>query len=61
VLLSLPFASAASTPISLWVGRITPARALGAITLQLAWFVALGVAAKYAWRRVERRVVVQGG
>jgi ABC-type uncharacterized transport system permease subunit len=61
ILLVLPFAAAASTPVSLYVGRIAPGDAAVAIALQIFWLVVLGAIAQLAWRRAERRVVVQGG
>jgi viologen exporter family transport system permease protein len=60
-LLALPFAAAASTPVSLYVGRIASSQALLAIALQLFWLAVLALVGRLAWRRAERRVVVQGG
>lgn len=60
-LLWSPFAAAVSTPASIYVGRIAPERAAFAIAVQVDWVLAMCVAALGLWKRVERRVVVQGG
>jgi ABC-2 type transport system permease protein len=60
-LLWSPFAAAVSTPASIYVGRIAPERAAFAIAVQVAWVLAMCVAALGLWKGVERRVVVQGG
>jgi ABC-2 type transport system permease protein len=56
-----PFPSAASTPISLYIGRIPAADAGVALLIQAGWLVALTAFTALLWRRVEDRVVVQGG
>ena len=56
-----PFPAAASTPISLYVGRIPPTEILPALLQQAAWLVALVGLALLLWRKAEERVVVQGG
>lgn len=57
----LPFQAQAFIPLSLYMGRITGGEAGAALTLQLGWVLALGLAARLVWRRAMRRVVVQGG
>lgn len=56
-----PFPATAAAPISLYLGRVEPAAALGTLAFQAAWVVVLAVVATLVWRRAQRRVVVQGG
>ena len=56
-----PFAAATSTPVSVYVGRIPPDAALGALALQAAWLVILLGLAGLLWGRARDRVIVQGG
>jgi ABC-2 type transport system permease protein len=61
ILLALPFAAAASTPLSLYVGRIPVDHAPIAVASQAVWLVVLAVALRGLWRVAQRRVIVQGG
>jgi ABC-2 type transport system permease protein len=56
-----PFAAATSTPVSVYVGRISPDAAFAALALQAAWLVILLGLAGLLWRRARDRVIVQGG
>jgi len=61
ILLVLPFASATSTPLSLYVGRIPVQHAPFAVAGQLVWLVILAALLRLMWRAASDRVVVQGG
>lgn len=57
----LPFQAMASTPLSLYVGRLSLRGAVPDMALQAFWLFALVVLAYLVWMAAERRVVVQGG
>jgi ABC-type uncharacterized transport system permease subunit len=57
----LPFQSIYFIPMSIYVGTLAGADALRAIGLQVVWAALLAVFARWAWTRVHRRLVVQGG
>lgn len=61
VLFLLPFAAMFSTPLLIYVGQIPPAGYAGALGVQAAWVVVLGVLSTVLWRAGARRIVVQGG
>jgi ABC-2 type transport system permease protein len=61
ICLVLPFASITQTPGDVFVGRIEGAAVVGPLALQVAWAVALLVAAHLMTLLATRRVVVQGG
>ncbi len=61
VLAWTPFAAAASTPVSLYIGRIPADAAVPALLLQAGWLVVLLGLAELLWQRARDRVVVQGG
>jgi len=57
----LPFRGLIDTPIQLYVGRMPPGEALGAVAHQLAWTVACVLLGRALLARGKRRLVVQGG
>lgn len=57
----LPFQSVYYIPMSIYVGTLEGAGALRAIGLQVLWAALLMVLSRWAWMRVHRRLVVQGG
>jgi viologen exporter family transport system permease protein len=61
ICLALPFASITQTPADLFVGRLEGAAVLGPLSLQVAWAIALLLAAQLATTAATRRVIVQGG
>lgn len=61
VLRLLPFAAAADTPFSLYVGAIPPREAAGAIALQLAWAAGMITAGRLLLARRLKTVIIQGG
>jgi len=58
---ALPFASMIQVPIDVFLGRHSGAGLAGALTLQLAWAVALLAIGRFVLSVATRRVVVQGG
>jgi len=61
VVLSLPFAAVYSTPLLIYIGRITPAEYSSALLSQVAWLAVFAVLSIIIWRAAQRRLVVQGG
>jgi ABC-2 type transport system permease protein len=61
LLLALPFASITQTPADIFVERVQGAEMLGVLAEQLAWAVAMLVAAQLLTTLATRRVVIQGG
>jgi len=61
IVLMLPFAAIYSTPLLIYIGRITPAQYEDALLAQVAWLVVFGVLSLIIWRAAQRRLVVQGG
>jgi ABC-2 type transport system permease protein len=57
----LPFQAMASTPLSLYVGRLPASAAAGALALQALWCLVLAALARLLFAVAERRVVVHGG
>jgi ABC-2 type transport system permease protein len=57
----LPFQAIYFTPMSIYVGTLSGEAALRAMGLQAAWATVLAAAARWAWLRLHRRLVVQGG
>jgi ABC-2 type transport system permease protein len=57
----LPFKGIYYVPISIYIGTFSGASALEAIGFQLAWSVGLALFARWAWGRVQTRLIVQGG
>lgn len=60
-IVALPFAAMYSTPLLIYIGKITPDHYARAMGLQVFWIVALAIVATIIWRAGARRVVVQGG
>ena len=56
-----PFAAMFSTPLSIYVGTISPTQYAQALGLQALWVAAFGAVAWVVWRAGTRRIVVQGG
>lgn len=57
----LPFASTLNAPLSLYVGRLGPAQAIGQLVTQIAWATGLWLCNRALWRRAASRVASQGG
>jgi ABC-2 type transport system permease protein len=60
ILSALPFQAIFYLPMSLYIGVYegNPVRAIGA---QLAWVVALFLASRLFWARLQQRITIQGG
>ncbi|MBV8683944.1 MAG: hypothetical protein JO111_13800 [Caulobacteraceae bacterium] len=56
-----PFAGLIDTPFRVWNGELAGLNAVGAIGLQLAWTLVLGILGRCAVESVMSRVQVQGG
>jgi ABC-2 type transport system permease protein len=61
VLYALPFGSIQSTPFLIYVGHLEASAGMGAIALQAAWLLALGIIGRLMMRHALKKVVVQGG
>lgn len=59
--LYLPFRHIAHTPAALYLGRFSGTEALSALAIQGLWTVVLYGAAHLFWRRMMRKLVIQGG
>ena len=57
----LPFQTQAFLPVSIYLGQLQGADALGAVGVQAVWVALLAGLAGFGWRRAMYRVVVQGG
>ena len=57
----LPFQTQAHIPLSIYLGQLDGADALGGLLVQLVWAVVLYVLAQLVWSQAMRKVVVQGG
>lgn len=56
-----PLRGIASTPVGIYLGQYEGGRLLLILGVQLAWVVALWLAAEWAWPRAFRAVEIQGG
>ena len=56
-----PFPSIVQTPIDIFVGTVSGPAIVGALVTQIAWAIALGLAARWTFDLGVRRLVVQGG
>ena len=57
----LPFKGTYFIPISIYIGKLTGADAIGALEFQLVWVVALVLIGRLLWAWAHHRLVVQGG
>jgi ABC-2 type transport system permease protein len=57
----LPFRGMMQTPADIFLGHLTGARALSALTFQLLWIAALVLAGRAMVQAATRKVIVQGG
>jgi ABC-2 type transport system permease protein len=58
---ALPFKSVYYIPMSIYIGTFTGESALRAIGFQAAWAAVLMLVSRWAWSRVQARLIVQGG
>ncbi|MBV8222843.1 MAG: ABC-2 family transporter protein [Candidatus Eremiobacteraeota bacterium] len=61
IVLALPFAAIYSTPLLIYIGRITPAEYPSALLSQVLWLAIFIAGGTIIWRAAQRRLVVQGG
>jgi viologen exporter family transport system permease protein len=61
VMAALPFRGLIDTPLQLYIGRIPPGQAAGAVAQQLAWTAACVLLGRALVARGKHRLVVQGG
>lgn len=57
----LPVRFAYDLPLSLYIGRITPAQGLAGLGMELAWIALLALAAYGVWHAGTRKLAIQGG
>jgi ABC-2 type transport system permease protein len=57
----LPVRFAYDLPLSLYIGRITPAEGLTGLAMEMAWIVFFGLLAYGVWRAGTRKLAIQGG
>jgi ABC-2 type transport system permease protein len=57
----LPFQAIFNIPLSIYIGRITGINVFFSYAQQIFWIFVLGSLSYVAWKRVEKKIVVQGG
>ena len=57
----LPFVYMFQEPLSIYIGKYSPAECLGKLGIQAVWLIGLLVLFLFAQKRATRRVLVQGG
>jgi ABC-2 type transport system permease protein len=57
----LPGRFAFDLPLSLYIGRITPAQGLAGLGMEMAWIGCLALGAYGVWRAGTRKLAIQGG
>lgn len=57
----LPFAYMQNVPFRIYCGDLAGADILPAVSKQVFWVILLTLAGVFLWKRMERRIVVQGG
>jgi len=61
VLFASPFPHINFTPAALYLGKATGAEAARLLALQAGWTLVLLGVGRWAWRRSQRRITIQGG
>lgn len=61
VLEFLPFQYIYQTPLSIYVGKLPPAKIASSMTIQLVWVILFTALLCFGWRRARKRVLIQGG
>lgn len=57
----LPFVYMYQEPLSIYIGKYTPAQCVSKLCIQTAWLIGLAVIFSVAQKRAAERVMVQGG
>jgi len=60
-LMMTPFPYTYQTPLGLYIGKISPGEGAGQILVQLFWVALLGALVVFVWKKVQKKVLVQGG
>lgn len=61
VLMKTPFPYTYQTPLGLYIGKISLREGAGQVLVQLLWVALLGAAVMFVWKKVQKKVLVQGG
>ncbi len=61
ILAFLPFQHIGSTPMLIYLGRLTLGEAVGALLVQAAWVGFLLALGGWFWKRMARRITIHGG
>jgi len=61
IVLALPFAAIYSTPLLIYIGKISPNDYEGALLVQVGWLFFFALLGAAIWQAAQRRLVVQGG
>lgn len=57
----LPFQAIYSTPLLIYIGKLSSSEIFNSLFIQLFWIAFLGALTVFAWRRAEKKTTVQGG
>lgn len=60
-LMKTPFPYTYQTPLGLYIGRIGIQEGIQQISIQIFWVFLFGMATVYTWRKVQDKVMIQGG
>jgi ABC-2 type transport system permease protein len=58
---ALPFQAIYSTPLLIYIGKLSSMEIFNALVVQVVWLVFLGALSFFAWKLAEKKTVVQGG
>ena len=57
----LPFASFVSTPINVFLGKLSTVELLEAFGLQIFWIIVFNLFGNFVWKKVIKHLIIQGG
>jgi len=60
-LMLTPFPYTYQTPLGLYIGKISPSEGMWQILIQLCWVVLLMAVVSFVWKKVQNKVLIQGG
>ena len=60
-LMLTPFPYTYQTPLGLYIGKISPAEGVKQIVIQICWVIIFGVVVSFVWKKVQNKVLIQGG
>ena len=61
VLEFLPFQYIYQTPLSIYIGKLTPSQAVPSMMIQLVWIILFACLLSFGWSKAQKRVLIQGG